>query len=208
MVLSGTSMAASVTTASIALLLEANRVVNVLNPPLTPSAVKAILQYTAIGIHDDLRIEYDPLRKGAGVLNPKGGIEVAKSINTSTTAGEWWLASTPNPWTTISNETHTWNQGIIWGNGIIWGSTTYFNEKSWSTGIIWGSSTTWSSGIIWGSNVVWTDSATWSQGIIWGSHEIGQDHGAGIIWGSGAGPTADTTAWGSLSGNTITAAGQ
>ena len=79
---------------------------------------------------------------------------------------------------------------------------------SWGTGIIWGSSTTWSSGIIWGSNVVWTDSASWSQGIIWGSDYIGQDNGAGIIWGSGAGPDAQSTSWKDLSGSDALRAGR
>ena len=91
---------------------------------------------------------------------------------------------------------------------IIWGSTTYYNQTSWGTGIIWGSSTTWSSGIIWGSNVVWTDSSSWSQGIIWGSDYIGQANGAGIIWGSGAGPDAESTRWKTLSGATISTSAQ
>ena len=34
------------------------------------------------------------------------------------------------------------------------------------------------------------------RAIIWGSDNIGQDNGAGIIWGSGAGPTPQSTAWG------------
>ncbi|HEY3043218.1 MAG TPA: S8 family serine peptidase, partial [Vicinamibacterales bacterium] len=66
MLLSGTSMATAVTSGSIALLLEANRASNQYHPALTPNAVKAILQYTAVGIHDDLGVEYNALRKGAG----------------------------------------------------------------------------------------------------------------------------------------------
>ena len=66
MLLSGTSMATAVTTGSIALMLEANRAANLYHPALTPNAVKALLQYTAVGIHDDLGLEYNPLRKGAG----------------------------------------------------------------------------------------------------------------------------------------------
>ena len=59
MILSGTSMATAVTTGSIALLLEANRAANSSSAPrLTPNAVKAVLQYTAVGIHDDAGLEY------------------------------------------------------------------------------------------------------------------------------------------------------
>jgi serine protease AprX len=208
MLLSGTSMAAAVTSGSIALMLEANRAAHPTNPALTPNAVKAILQYTAVGVHDDLGLEYNALRKGAGSLNTKGAIDLGKSIDTSSLNGQWWLTATPTPWTSIGGETNTWNQGIIWGSGVIWGSTTYYNEMSWGTGIIWGSSTTWSSGIVWGSNVVWTDSSSWSQGIIWGSDYIGQANGAGIIWGSGAGLDAQSTGWKSLNGSSTTANGQ
>src|SRR5207244_7656023 len=66
MLLSGTSMATAVTTGSIALILEANRAANLYHPALPPNAVKALLQYTAVGIHDNAGIEYNPLRKGAG----------------------------------------------------------------------------------------------------------------------------------------------
>src|SRR2546430_2670845 len=70
MILSGTSMAAAVTTGSIALLLESNRSANSYpaSPSLTPNAVKAILEYTAVGIHDDNGVEYGSLRKGAGAI--------------------------------------------------------------------------------------------------------------------------------------------
>ena len=45
------------------------------DPSLTPNAVKAILQYTAIDIHDDTGLDYNALRQGAGALNPKGAID-------------------------------------------------------------------------------------------------------------------------------------
>ena len=59
MFLSGTSMATAVTTASIALLVEANRNANAYpqRPSLTPNTVKAILEYTSVGIHDDAGVE-------------------------------------------------------------------------------------------------------------------------------------------------------
>ena len=85
MLLSGTSMAAAVTTGSIALLIEANRSANgyPYHPSLSPNAVKAILEYTAVGIHNDAGIEYDPLRKGAGSLNAKGAIDLGRKVDTS-----------------------------------------------------------------------------------------------------------------------------
>jgi serine protease AprX len=203
--LSGTSMATAVTSGSIALMLEANRSANhyPTHPSLTPNAVKAILQYTAVGIHDDAGLQYDPLRAGAGSLNAKGGIDLGRTINTAAPNGSYWLTSSPYTYTMIAGQALTWNQGIIWGNGIIWGSTTSVNQTAWASGIIWGSSTVWSSGIIWGSSdLVWSDPQSWADGIIWGSNTVGQTTGSGIIWGSSAGMTSQNTAWQSLATST------
>jgi serine protease AprX len=224
MLLSGTSMATAVTTGSIALLLEANREANGPDhPPLTPNATKALLHYTAVGIQSDLGLEYDPLRKGAGALNARGAIDLGRRIDTSTPTGEWWLTSTPSPWTVIGGETYFWNEFIVWGNRILWGSTVAVNSTWWSDAIIWGSTdaawwsdaiiwgstdaTWWSDAIIWGSDAVWTDSYYWSDAIIWGSDSIGHDQGGTIAWGT-AGPTAESTAWQDVSDSGTTATGQ
>jgi hypothetical protein len=201
--LSGTSMATAVTTGSIALMVEANRAANYYpsHPSLTPNAVKAILQYTAVGIHNDAGLEYDPLRKGAGALNTKGAIDFARTVNTSARTGQYWLTSSLSPWTYIGGEYLTWNQAVVWGDAIIWGSTTSVNETAWGSAIIWGSNTTWGSAIIWGSSIVWTDSQSWGSAIIWGSDTIGHDYGNAIIWGSTGGLSASTIAWKDLQGS-------
>jgi subtilisin family serine protease len=64
--LTGTSMAAPVVSGTVALMLQAN-------PNLTPNMVKAILQYTA-QTHSD----YNALTQGAGFLNSKGAVDLAK----------------------------------------------------------------------------------------------------------------------------------
>ena len=63
--LTGTSMAAPVVSATVAMMLQAN-------PSLTPNLVKAILQYTAQDYH------YDPLTQGAGFVNAKGAVELSR----------------------------------------------------------------------------------------------------------------------------------
>jgi serine protease AprX len=210
MLLSGTSMASAVTTGSVALLLEANRAANYYpnHPSLTPNAVKAVLQYTSVGIHDDSGIEYNPLRKGAGSLNAKGAIDLARSIDTSTAAGKWWLTSTPYPWTTIGGETLLWNKGVIWGQAIVWGTTLNVNETAWGSAIVWGTNTSWSSAIVWGTNVVWTDPQSWADAIVWGTDTIGQSNGSAIVWGTTNGMTAQNTAWKNLSGSSLVAKSQ
>ena len=66
--LTGTSMAAPVVTGAIALMLEANAA-------LTPNAVKAILEYTA-----EARAGYNHLTQGAGFLNARGAVELARAF--------------------------------------------------------------------------------------------------------------------------------
>src|ERR1700687_172948 len=203
MLLSGTSMASAVTTGSVALLLEANRAANgyPVHPSLPPNAVKALLQYTSVGIHDDSGIEYNPLRKGAGSLNPKGAIDLGRTVNTSTATGQWWLTATPYTWTTIGGETLVWSQDVVWGNVIVWGTTLNVNETAWGSVIVWGTGTTWSNVIVWGTgtNVVWTDPHSWANVIVWGTGTIGQADGTVIVWGT-SGSTPQTTAWGNLAG--------
>jgi serine protease AprX len=206
--LSGTSMASAVTTGSVALLLEANRAADYYHypphPSLTPNAVKAILQYTSVGIHDDLGVEYDPLRKGAGSLNPKGAIDLGREINTSTLTGKWWLTATPYTWTTIGGESLVWSQDVVWGSAIVWGTTVDINQTAWGSAIVWGTGTSWSNAIVWGTgtNVVWTNPQSWGQAIVWGTNTIGQSNGSAIVWGTTYGMTPTTTAWANLAGAT------
>ena len=67
--LSGTSMAAPVVAGTVALMLQAN-------PALTPNLVKAVLQYTA-----EHRAGYDDLTQGAGFLNARGAVQLARSLS-------------------------------------------------------------------------------------------------------------------------------
>jgi len=193
--LSGTSMATAVATGVIAQLLEASRAANADGPALTPNTVKAILQYTAVGIHNDLGLEYDPLRKGAGALNGRGAHEQASAINTSARVGTHWLNGSPLPWTELGGEAMSWNQGVIWGSAVIWGSTLAINQSAWGSAVIWGSDATWGNAVIWGSNLVWTDSQSWGNAVIWGSDAIGRTDGNAVIWGSTQDLSAASTAW-------------
>jgi serine protease AprX len=74
--LSGTSMAAPVVAGTVALMLEAN-------PVLTPRAVKAILRTTA-----EPRTGEDPMAQGAGFLDAKAAVELARTFDESRTDPE------------------------------------------------------------------------------------------------------------------------
>jgi len=197
--LSGTSMATAVATGAVALVLEANRVAHPNAPPLTPNAVKALLQYSSTRLRDPKTgLEYDDLTQGAGSLNVAGALDVARAIDTSVPLGSYWWTLTVRPSTTIGTESYTWSNHIVWGSQTLWGSTIDTNQNAWALKTVWGNpSTTWGSHIVWGTNVVWTNPATWSQHIVWGSSYIGTSTNDNhIVWGSANDP--NTTVWGNL----------
>src|SRR6185295_6001825 len=171
--------------------------------PLTPNAAKAILQYTALGIHDDAGIAYNALRQGAGSLNAKGAIDLGRAVDTSVAPGRHWLTSSPTPWTSIGGESLVWNQMILWGTQTLWGNTVSVNENAWSTMILWGThDVAWSTSIVWGTDAVWSDPQSWADAIVWGTDTIGYDQGSMILWGTTGGLTEATTAWKDLAGST------
>ena len=86
--LSGTSAAAPVVTGTVALMVQAD-------PQLTPNAVKAILQYTA-----QLYPGHDFLTQGAGFLNARGAVELARHFAAPTAIA---YPSTTN-----------WSEQLIW----------------------------------------------------------------------------------------------
>jgi serine protease AprX len=124
--LSGTSMAAAVTSGVVALMLEANRAAY--DAPLTPNAVKAILEYTALPLYSA-----DALSQGAGGLNGGGAVQMAESVDPERPIGAWWLTGALTPWTFIDGQSFVWGQTVIWGNTVIWGSGLLENQLAWGT---------------------------------------------------------------------------
>ena len=209
--LSGTSQATPLVSGTIALMLDAN-------PALTPNAVKAILQYTAER-HSD-----DPLTQGAGFLNAKGAIELARFFAV--------------PGTARPSDTN-WGRQLVWGNRRIWGGVLTPSANAWSWTVQWGDQRTpEGADVTWGeiqarsnestgSPQPWSvhcidltcSSADWgaSENVVWGSACDGNDCETGpltvdvsdllsgatasqtIVWGTN---DAATTVW-STGGQTI-----
>jgi serine protease AprX len=115
--LTGTSMAAPVVTGAIALMLQAN-------PALTPNAVKAILQYTA-----ESRDGYDAYTQGAGFLNARGAVELARAF-----AGRSWPLE-------LESDPVRWSRHILWGARRI-GGTLSMQSNAWQLGVTWGAAAT------------------------------------------------------------------
>ena len=82
---------APVVAGSVALMLQAN-------PSLTPNLVKAILEYTA-----QVYPGYDYLTQGAGFLNTKGAVDLARFFKTAQPGQAY-----PHP--------SEWSQSLNWGN--------------------------------------------------------------------------------------------
>jgi serine protease AprX len=126
--LSGTSMAAAVTSGIAAVVIAANRAaVPTPHPALPPNAVKAILEYTGVRVTDASGVLYNRLVQGAGAVNAGGAIELAAAIDTSASTGTWWLTRGVQTQTRIGNETSGWSQEFIWNNTPGYGSSIYIN---------------------------------------------------------------------------------
>ena len=198
--LSGTSMSAPVVSGTVALMLQAN-------PGLTPNAVKAILQYTA-----EVNTGYDPLTEGAGFVNAKGAIELARYL--------------VHPWTSEYPDSSRWGAALIWGNLLVKGGRLAADANAWSTAVTWGAERSQDGQqISWGprcSSESCTDTtgAKWrvdsgsARNIVWGSICNGADcdvpwsvelvhatdDGETVVWGTDGG---ETVVWGTDDGETV-----
>ena len=99
--MSGTSMAAAVATGLSSVVLQASRVANAGGPSLTPNALKAVLQYSALPLEDAAGDNYDALTQGTGGINTRGAVALALAINTAIPVGAPWLRAHVDPATFI-----------------------------------------------------------------------------------------------------------
>ena len=186
--LSGTSAAAPVVSGTVALMLQAN-------PALTPNEVKAILQYTS-GIYSS----YDPLTEGAGFLNAKGAVELARYLTVPATG------SYP--------DSTGWGKRVIWGNRQVQGGRLTANANAWSAGVTWGALTTpVGDAITLGTTAdgKWRPSKGPVRNVVWGTICGGPDcqtpwavnsvtaatGGETVVWGTTDG---ETVVWGTTDG--------
>ena len=175
--LSGTSMASPVVAGSIALMLQAN-------PSLTPNLVKGILEYTA-----QVYPGYDYLTQGAGFLNTKGAVDLARYFKTAQPGQPY-----PHP--------TEWSQSLNWGNHRITNGVLKPNASAWKLGVTWGAAkTVTGTNIVWGTlcknscnNQVWGSVAE-EDNIVWGTASAEEDN---IVWGTFAALDEDNIVWGTM----------
>ena len=199
MTLSGTSMAASVTSGVVALMIEASRSTNGSRISLSPNALKAILQYTAAPLDG-----VDQLTQGAGSLNAAGAIALARSINPTRARNSWWLRSGVSATTGLSGgETLSWSQRVLWGETELEGDLVYVNEPAWAQAIVWGNTIVWGNAIVSGNAIVWGNTIVWGNAIVWGNSVLGLSSGGGVLYGNEAdwySVAPDAIVWGNLTG--------
>jgi hypothetical protein len=164
------------------------------NPKLTPNLVKAIIEYTAQDYH------YDSLTEGAGFLNSRGAVDLARFFGTAK-AGYWYPSS------------RAWSRTLIWGNHKLKQGILRPAANAWSLNVVWGASTNalgenivWgtlrdSENIVWGTSVLDTGSQllsslfTDSENIVWGTTRTDEN----IVWGTLR--DAENIVWGTTCGS-------
>ena len=192
--LSGTSMAAGVTTGVVAMVLDANR-------GLTANTVKAVLEYSSIPVLDDLGARYDPLAQGAGQIEVAGAVAFARAINPQAPLGSPWLSSSIVPATVIGNRSYAWSQSIIWGHRRVAGDTLLNEQRpAWGQNIVWGEGLgNEDDNIVWGNNFADDDNIVWGNmdddNIVWGN--LDDDN---IVWGNN---DDDNIVWGNSDDDNI-----
>ena len=135
-------MASPVVAGTVALMLQAN-------PNLTPNLVKAILQYTA-----QVYPGYNALTQGAGFLNTKGAVELARFFKTAQ-PGNRYLSS------------RQWSKSVLWGNHRIAKGVIKPNATAWKLGVVWGALQE-----VQGTNIVWgTYCADECDNVVWGTND-------------------------------------
>ncbi|MEO6238719.1 MAG: S8 family peptidase [Vicinamibacterales bacterium] len=179
--LTGTSMAAPIVAGTVALMLEAN-------PKLTPNLVKAIIEYTA------QTYNYDVLTQGAGFLNTKGAVDLAKYLKSPTVGSRY-----------PSNR--GWSRQIIWGNRRLAKGVIKPTGSAWALNTVWGAAADGEGdNIVWGTvcgsdlcdNIVWgTATDLDGDNIVWGTVDRQGDN---IVWGTADGES-DNIVWGTACGD-------
>ena len=208
-ILSGASMASPSVAAAAALLLQENHA-------LPANTLKLALQFTA-----RLLPLTDVLTQGAGALNVRGALRLARAINPDAKRGKNWIRHR-----IMAANTDAYGQSIHWSQRIVYGDRfmqpryaqlhlfRWDDDIVWSfdaiaDNIVWGDAggKIWSSAddIVWSheDNIVWGDSdddnIVWGNGVLrgtWAADVVAGFWDDSIIWSNITRHTASNIVWG------------
>jgi serine protease AprX len=206
--LSGTSMAAATAAGVAALALEASRSANH-GHGLTPNALKAVLQYTAITVRESDGRPFDALAQGAGQVNGGGAVALALAINPEMPLGHRWLRSDVRRASVIYGDWHAWSEALVWNDSIVRKSDVMtVHSQLWDDNLVWGTGCDTDDAqcvtTVWGAasdvdNIVWGTGLAWAEDLVFRNRVIGLFLGEdNIVWGTLAGLTEDNIVWGTL----------
>ena len=183
--MSGTSMAAAVTSGVVALMIQED-------PSLTPDTVKCrLLSSAEPAVSSAGTLAYSVFQQGAGLIDAVAavnssasgcanvGLDVAADLAgtehfggpaNETASGEFYIMNmaastwgTPLPGDGLTWDAgYAWNQGYSWSQGYVWA-----DGYSWSDGYTWSSADTWTKADTWTRADTWTKGYTWNTAVPW-----------------------------------------
>jgi serine protease AprX len=181
--LSGTSMAAAVTSGTVALMLESSKQRFGVKP--SPNVVKAMLMSAAFTMADADGAQYDTLTQGAGALNGGGALALGKALDPRRPLGSYWQVAGVTEHSAIDGQLIPWARNIVWGHNIVWSDAIFTHYAMWDN-VVWGDS----DNIVWSdslrvltqaSDIVWSDAVNWLDNIVWGDNIVWSDND-NIVW--------------------------
>jgi serine protease AprX len=159
--MSGTSMAAAVTTGVVALMIQSD-------PTLTPDNIKCrLLMSSRPAVTASGTLAYSVFQQGAGLINAVSAVNSSATgcanlgldINADLAGTEHFGGP--------ANQDANGNYYIMNLNGTAWGEAQSGDGLSWSQGYAWNQGYSWSQGYIWSQGYTWSRGYTWSKGYTW-----------------------------------------
>ena len=160
--MSGTSQAAAVTTAVVALMLDAD-------PTLSPDDVKCRLLASARPFQTESGdLAYSIFQQGAGVINAFDAVNSSASGCANQGLNIDYDLAGIEHYQGPANQDEDGNYYIIGVDGFAWsGSYIWSGGFAWSGSYIWSGGFAWSGSYIWSGGFAWSDDYAWSDGFAW-----------------------------------------
>jgi serine protease AprX len=167
--LSGTSMAAAVTSGAVARMLAKQ-------PSLSPATVKARLMKSA------RKMAGDPTVNGAGVLDVEAAMNAtgvisgqapSPRIGLSSDGKRIYVEDTADLWGPTWAASTLWSNGTLWSGGYLSSDGYLWSDASlWANAYLWSNASLWANGSLWANSNLWSNAYLWANGILWSNFAV------------------------------------